>query len=114
MAALIIATPKERRGSLNDNMLFLRVATKAALKIKLASQRGPTQAGSIYHPPVGARNSPQEAFRQIAPHSGEQCSMGFQPVSGFGDETGRNPNGPFRARTIPHPHLIFRAIQPRV
>jgi hypothetical protein len=31
---------------------------------------------------VGARNSPQEAFRQIARHSGEQCSIGFQPVSG--------------------------------
>jgi hypothetical protein len=26
--------------------------------------------------------------------------MGFQPVSGFGDETGPNPNGPVRARTI--------------
>ena len=33
---------------------------------------------------VGARNSPQEAFRQIARHSEEQCSRGFQPVSGFG------------------------------
>src|SRR5271170_2141912 len=31
---------------------------------------------------VGARNSPQKAFREIARHSGEQCSIGFQPVSG--------------------------------
>ena len=29
---------------------------------------------------MGARNSPQEAFRQTARHSGEQCSIGFQPV----------------------------------
>jgi hypothetical protein len=66
----------------------------------------PTQAGSLCYTntvavlAVGAQNSPQEAFRQIARHSGEQCSIGFQPVSGFGDETGLNPNGPFRARTI--------------
>ena len=60
---------------------------------------------------VGARNSRQEAFRKIARHSGEHCSIGFQPVSGFGSETGRNPNGPFRARTILNrPYL--RAIQP--
>ena len=39
--------------------------------------------------------------------------MSFQPVSGFGADTGRNPNGPFRARTIPNrPYL--RAIRPRV
>jgi hypothetical protein len=29
---------------------------------------------------VGARNSRQEAFREIARSSGEQCSIGFQPV----------------------------------
>jgi hypothetical protein len=29
---------------------------------------------------VGAWNSPQEGFRQIARHSREQCSIGFQPV----------------------------------
>jgi hypothetical protein len=46
-------------------------------------------------------------------HSGEQSSIGFQPVSGFGAETGLNPNGPFRVRTFPNrPYL--RAIQPRV
>ncbi len=31
---------------------------------------------------LGARNSPQKAFRHIALHSGEHCSIGFQPVSG--------------------------------
>jgi hypothetical protein len=44
---------------------------------------------------LGAQNSPQKAFRQIARHSGEHCSIGFQPVSGFGSETGLNPNGTF-------------------
>jgi hypothetical protein len=29
---------------------------------------------------VGAQNSRQEAFPEIARHSGEQCSIGFQPV----------------------------------
>jgi hypothetical protein len=48
----------------------------------------------------------QEAFPEIARHSGEQCSMGFQPVSGFGVETGLNPNDPFGARTI-QTALIF-------
>jgi hypothetical protein len=32
---------------------------------------------------VGARNPRQEAFRDIARHSGKQCSIGFQPVSGY-------------------------------
>jgi hypothetical protein len=33
--------------------------------------------------------------------AGEQCSIGFQPVSGFGVETELNPDGPFRERAIP-------------
>jgi hypothetical protein len=65
---------------------------------------------------VGARYSRQEAFPEIARHAGEQCSkhcIGFQPVSGFGVETGLNPDGPFGERTIQNrPYL--RAIQPRV
>jgi hypothetical protein len=36
---------------------------------------------------VGSRNSPQEALREIGRHSREQCSISFQPVSGFGVET---------------------------
>ncbi len=47
---------------------------------------------------VGARNSPQKAFREIAGHSGEQCSIGFQPVSGVG----LNPDGPFPTRIVPN------------
>jgi hypothetical protein len=64
----------------------------------LCPLRNPTQAGSLcyatLHPrvvAVGARNSRQEAIRDIARHSGEQCSIGFQPVSGFGAETGLIP-----------------------
>jgi hypothetical protein len=49
---------------------------------------------------VGARYSRQEAFPEIARHAGEQCSIGFQPVSGFGVETGLNSDGPFGERTI--------------
>ena len=59
-----------------------------------------------------ARGTPvRKHFPEIARHSGEQCSIGFQPVSGFGAETGLNPNGPFPARTIPN-SLYLRAIQP--
>jgi hypothetical protein len=68
----------------------------------------PTQAGSLCYATLtpsrasGRRAElPSGSIRQIARHFGEQCSIGFQPVSGFGDETGLNPNGPFQARTIP-------------
>jgi hypothetical protein len=40
---------------------------------------------------VGALNSRQEAFRDIARHSSKQCSIGFQPVSGF---WGLSPTAP--------------------
>jgi hypothetical protein len=49
---------------------------------------------------VGARYSRQEAFPEIARHAGEQCSIGFQPVSGIGVETGLNSDGPFGERTV--------------
>ncbi len=55
----------------------------------VAPWRTPTQAGSLCYATlrrrvvaVGARNSAQKAFRQIARHSGEHCSIGFQPVAG--------------------------------
>jgi hypothetical protein len=38
----------------------------------------------------------QAAFREIARHSGEQSSIGFQAVSGIGLDTGLDSNGPFR------------------
>jgi hypothetical protein len=52
---------------------------------------------------VGARNSPQEAFRKIARHSGEQCSIGFQPVF-RSSECGRQDDRPRRTshRQIVH------------
>jgi hypothetical protein len=56
---------------------------------------------------VGARIPVRKHFWEIARHSGEQCSIGFQPVSGFGVETGLNPNGTFGARTA----CYLRAIQ---
>ena len=60
---------------------------------------------------VGARNSTPKAFPEIARHSGEQCSIGFQPLSGFEAETGLNPNDPFPTSAIPNrPYL--RDIQP--
>jgi hypothetical protein len=38
-------------------------------------------------------------------HAMGQCTMGFQPVTGFGVETGRNPNGPFWGENHPKPPL---------
>ena len=53
----------------------------------------------------------RKQFRKIARHSGEQGSIGFQPVSGFGADTGRNPNGPFRARPTPKTFQINTPLQ---
>jgi hypothetical protein len=50
---------------------------------------------------MGARNSPQEGFDKSLDIPESNVALGFQPVSGFGDETGLNPNGLFRARAIP-------------
>jgi hypothetical protein len=40
---------------------------------------------------VGARNSPQKAFRQIARHSGEHCSIGFTGLNLNGDKNHPKP-----------------------
>jgi hypothetical protein len=60
---------------------------------------------------VGARYSRQETFAEVARHAGKQCSIGFQPVSGFAVETGLNsdrPSGREPSKTLPY----LRAIQP--
>jgi hypothetical protein len=49
---------------------------------------------------VGARCSRQEGFPEIARHAGEQCSIGFQPVSGFGVGTGLNHDRLFGERIM--------------
>jgi hypothetical protein len=73
----------------------------------VARHEVPGQAGSLCYTTLHrrvvavARNSRQEAFRDIARHSGEQCSIGFQPVSGFGAESQR----PFPGENLPKPLL---------
>jgi hypothetical protein len=57
---------------------------------------------------MGARYFRQEAFPEIARHAGAQCSIGFQPVSGFGVETGLNSDGLFGERTIQNRPLSSR------
>jgi hypothetical protein len=82
-------------------------------KIRVLPVATLTQAGSLCYTNTVAwgrwarGTPPREAFRQIARHSGEQCSIGFQPVSGFRaratDGTLHSPNrlssddGPYRA-----------------
>jgi hypothetical protein len=61
---------------------------------------------------VGARYSRQEAFPEVARHAGKQCSIGFQPVSAFGVETGLNSDGPFGERTIQNLPLSSRHSSP--